>query len=553
MFTKLGGDDALVKKWAKVLDAGKAVEGDYTRRITAQLLENQAKQAIAEMLKEGRISEEALTPGATTVGQLGTFQKFAFPIVRRVIPELISNKIVSTQPMQGPVSQIFYLGYSRGGSLQGTYGTQVVYSKYNLTYRGGSPSGIGSIQTDASGTTRTALNEGTGQFDYGVAGGGMTGVSATVGFDLSNVLSHYAGSTSATYDALIAAFPDTRTILGWNVSAGEQLRTSGIPEITIHIQQQPVTARTRKMRTLWTLEAAQDAKAYYNLDLEKELTDTLSNELRLEIDREVINHLRMIAYGDNSNTLAGWVPAAMDNSNSNNFQDIGGHSPNASTDTFAASAYNYDFGTDLAADAKKLSSNVFVFDMSDFITNTYAFAPQHLGHAYANLAALINFAAQDIYVTTQRGPGRFLVTSPYIATMLHSAAKLEGGVASEDGPSNMGQDIAYQGKWMGLYDLYVDPLFPTDEILMGYNGTQGGIADTGYVYCPYIPLMQLPTITDPETFQPRKGVMTRYASAGIQPMNRYYRVIRVIGSSSNYLYNPFARATTIRGSSVVSY
>jgi len=42
-------------------------------------------------------------------------------------------------------------------------------------------------------------------------------------------------------------------------------------------------------------------------------------------------------------------------------------------------------------------------------------------------------------------------------------------------------------------------------------------------------------VTDPGTFQPRKGIMTRYAKAAIQPSSRFYRVIRVIGASTDYM------------------
>jgi hypothetical protein len=117
--------------------------------------------------------------------------------------------------------------------------------------------------------------------------------------------------------------------------------------------------------------------------------------------------------------------------------------------------------------------------------------------------------------------------------MLESAAKLEGGLAEKDGPTNMGTSIEYKGKFAGKYELIVDPLFPEDEIIIGYNG--GSPMDSGFVYCPYIPLMPLPMVTDPGTFQPRKGIMTRYAKTAIQPANRFYRVIRLVGATSNYL------------------
>jgi len=123
--------------------------------------------------------------------------------------------------------------------------------------------------------------------------------------------------------------------------------------------------------------------------------------------------------------------------------------------------------------------------------------------------------------------------------MLSSAAKLEGGLGKEaDG--QLGASVTYKGKWMGQYDVYVDPLYPDDEILMGYKGNSP--MDSGFCYCPYIPLQMLPTITDPETFQPRKGLLTRYGKAEITPASRFYRIIRLVGADSNYMLKPFAQA-----------
>jgi len=170
--------------------------------------------------------------------------------------------------------------------------------------------------------------------------------------------------------------------------------------------------------------------------------------------------------------------------------------------------------------------------------------PRHVGEIYSNLLAVINLASQDIYRTTMRGAGSWLLTSPLVCSLLESASKLEGGVERRDGPTNIGRNsIEYKGKFMGRYDLYVDPMYPQDEIMVGYKGANA--MDSGFVYAPYIPLQQLPTIVDPETFQPRKGILTRYGKATIEPYNRYYRIVRIVGPTANYLYQPFARNTSI--------
>jgi len=536
-------DDSLVQKWGPVLEG---IDSDYTRRTTAQLLENQARSIIQERLNED------ITAAATTTGQLGTFQKFAFPLVRRVYPQLIANSIVGVQPMQGPVSQVFYLGNSRakqgGGSADNV---QTVYSKFNLTYRGLTASAIGSEATgggDNNGGTFTP-NTGTG----------LDGDAAQSGFDVSNVLAGSgteilgAGAPSGTFGGQIAAWPNISAVMGYNLSAGERLTGTGIPEMTFHVEQEAVVANTRKMRALWTLEASQDLKAYHNLDLERELTDLLSKELQLEIDRELVEDLRMIAYGFRGQNKGGVNQNLMDNnyvslgSDGTSFPGLGGATNAATPTTFVPAQFTYDFvggGTEIGS--ANSGSNVFVIDFSQ---SSLALYPRHVGEVYANLLAIINLASQDIYRTTMRGPGNWLLTSPLVASLLESAAKLEGGVQPADGPTNIGgNSIEYKGKFMGRYDLYVDPMYPTDEIMVGYKGANA--MDAGYIYAPYIPLQQLPTITDPESFQPRKGILTRYGKVQIEPMNRFYRIIRIIGPTANYLFSPFARNTAINGSTV---
>ena len=514
----------IITKWAPVLEG---INNDYTKKVTAQLLENQAKSILAE--KADQRVDEANAP--TTVGKLGTFQKFAFPLVRRVYPQLIANQIVGVQPMGGPVSQIFYLGYDRHSSTWGR--TQSIYSKYNLTYAG--------MTASAVGASLAGIVDPCGFTNFLSSAGSIPGAAGA--------------NPSATMGGRIAAFPDASTIMGYSVSAGEALSDGEIPEMNLHIEQQAVVANTRKMRALWTLEAAQDLRAYHNIDLEGELTDLLSKELTLEIDRELIEDLRMIAYDPKS--ITGWNRDSLDNANSNNFGQVATkltptagtsvtNDPyNAPTEGFIPGTYLYDFANAGVGNPSGTASNVFLVDLSGSFLGT-PFAPQHIGQVYANLLAAINMASQDIYVTTMRGPGTWLITSPIVASMLESAAKLEGGIASSDRPTNIGNGTTqYKGKFAGKYDLYVDPMYPEDEIMMGYKGN--GPMDSGYVYCPYIPLQQLPTITDPLTFQPRKGILTRYGKAAVTPENRFYRIIRLVGFTSNFIFRPYTAATGDKG------
>ena len=222
--------NALCDKWAPILEG---INDAHTRECTVVLLENQARHVLAEQSKGGLLEE------STTVGQLGTFQKFAFPLVRRVFPELIANKVVGVQPMQGPVSQVFYLGFDR---IHGEAGVQGVYGKYLQTYRGlvAGPldsSGMevsldaSTIGWDFSSTNKgAAATEPAGHAFSATLGGG----TLTAGADGNLVDASSIGTQ-------IASFPSS-TLTQYNTSAGEAASKGGIPEINFHIEQQAVIA-----------------------------------------------------------------------------------------------------------------------------------------------------------------------------------------------------------------------------------------------------------------------------------------------------------------------
>jgi hypothetical protein len=534
----------LLKRWEPLLEG---IADQSVAYQTARLMENQAKLFVNE-----RLNEEAITPGTTTVGKLGTYQKWAVPMIRRIYPELVFNKIGATQAMDGPVSQIFYMGNSRVSNTT----VQTMYSMFQITPRNLVTYPIGSVSGPAAAGGWSHDANG----NFVVTGNPLThGQTASAGFDLSNVIRADRGSPSTTVGGRLASWPNASTTLGWSVSSAERLRTTGIPEVTMHIQKQTVQARERKMRALWTLEAAQDLKAYHNLDMESELTELLSKEMNLEIDRELIEDVRMIAYGFESqqgNPVGGWYLRSLFNGGADNFPEMGGVGPDGNT--FTPGSFTYDFANDgfttlTAETAPNTSgSNVYVMDISRFLNTGTNFAPQHLGHVYSNVLAVINFASNDIYKTTLRGPGTTLITSPLIATMLESAAKLEGGLPSDAKPSNMdGKSISYVGKFMGKYDLIIDPMFPEDEIIVAYKGA--GSMDAGFYYCPYIPIMSLEKVSDPENFQPRKGILTRYGKVAIQPASRFFRVIRLVGAGRDFITKEVLRQTAYFGATGLAY
>jgi len=240
-----------------------------------------------------------------------------------------------------------------------------------------------------------------------------------------------------------------------------------IPEIDIKIESIAVTAQTRKLRARWSPELAQDLNAYHSLDAEVELTQILSEQIALEIDREILNDLLVEAKG--ANYYWSRSPGKFVNKTSGNAVTPGGA------------------GT-----------------IGPSFTGT-------VREWYETLVETIIDVANEIHRKTLRGSANFIVVSPEVATIFEASVLYKPSIKL-DGQGQAGAPFSIGAEAIGSlsnrFTVYKDPYFPRNKILVGYKG--GSYLESGYVYAPYVPLIVTPTIFAPEDFTPRKGVMTRY-------------------------------------------
>ena len=253
--------------------------------------------------------------------------------------------------------------------------------------------------------------------------------------------------------------------LGNNDACAPDNSGSAIAEIDIKVDSIAITAMTKKLRAKWTPELQQDISAYHNLDAEVELTSILSETIALEIDQEILEDL---------------IKGAK------------------------ASTYYWS-----------RRPGKFVARESGLTTNTTLF-PDFTGTVsewYETLLETVNDVSAQIHRKTLRGGANFIVTSPEVANLLEFT---NGFRASTTADENRGTAGAVKtGTISKKWDIYVDPYFPRNLILVGRKG--GSFLESGYVYAPYVPLQTTPTIFDPENFTPRKGVMTRYGKKMVRP------------------------------------
>jgi hypothetical protein len=256
-----------------------------------------------------------------------------------------------------------------------------------------------------------------------------------------------------------------------------------IPEINLEMQSEPIVAKTRKLKAVWTPEFAQDLNAYHSIDAEAELTSMLSEYVSMEIDLEILDMLIAAAP-----TTEYWSAL------NNNFW-------NAATSTFSQAGA----GAPTAA--------------GDGFYNTQ-------GGWFQTLGTKLQKVSNKIHQKTLRGGANFLVTSPAVATILES---IPGFAADTDGNKmEFAAGVQKIGAINNRYTVYKNPYMKENVILMGFRGSQ--FLETGAVFSPYIPLIMTPLVYDPVNFTPRKGVMTRYAKKVVRP--EFYGKVYVHGLNS---------------------
>jgi hypothetical protein len=238
-----------------------------------------------------------------------------------------------------------------------------------------------------------------------------------------------------------------------------------IGEVSFDLESVTVSVTERKLRAQWSPELAQDVAAFHNIDAEAELTALLSEQVAAEIDREILRDLRKGAAWNLRWDYNGW---------------------------------------------KRLSSS-----------GTTPYTQKDWNQT---LITAINQLSAQIHKSTLRGGANWIVVSSEVSAIFDDLEYFHvSNAAPEQDQYNMG--IERVGTLSGRYQVYRDPYFPANQVLIGHKGTS--LLDTGYIYAPYVPLQLTPTMYNPFNFTPIKGIMTRYAKKMVN--NRFYGRITVDG------------------------
>ncbi len=459
----------LETKWERFLGG---VKDSYTRKMMALLFENQ----LGDMQRQ--LAEDTLAVNA------GSYTKYIFPVLRRVFPNLIANELVSVQPMSSPVGAVFYFEYKHGKSKGRTAAGSNLIQSFDRNYTsekveeetlaipdGVNYGGVGAALSvilqyspvrpldaaqsisvliqdiDADGTVvQEAIDNGSGGFTGDVAAGSLNYATGQVtGFLFTVIPAAAAGRKIAT-----TYFYD---------SEGNRQ----VPDVFIDIDFETIRATTRKLKARWSAEAADDLRAFHGIDAETELVAGISQEIALELDRDILDQL-FAASTTTTSTFDFTVPAGITELD---------HIRSVLTRMSAVSYLIHK---------KTLRAPANWFVTSPEVSAKLVQLQTHGDY-------------RPPFVSNPETP-----YGPYDGTVVPPSY---GPISSHQGIIKMG---TLANKWYG----YQDPFFRFNQIMLGLRGQS--YLDAGFVFAPYVPLQMTPTFLDPEDQTYRKGMRTRYAT-----------------------------------------
>jgi len=466
------------------LNEAKIVTSRWDKTGILENIEDKAVKAACAVLLENQCLYNETVTDTSDIAQ---FKRISIPLVRRIFPQLIANKIVSVQPLLGPTGLVYYMRFryssDKGSTLgatnnggypgddsnslmqkaDGTANLDIWYSHQYVSNETTTTDLGGDTTSTYSPLKKTPILASTlnGTIYDGSTAVQTFMVSAAGSFTFTDINSPTYKATSGTINLTTGELT-----LTWNSDPGPNHAVvnyeynmecqQDLPEVNLVVESEEIAVKTRKLKAVWSYEAQQDLRSQHNLDAEAELTAVLAQEINLEIDREVLTDLR-----NNAGTVGTW-----------------------------------DYNTTLGDTLKE---------------------------KYESLYIKIVEMSAVIHRKTLRGGANFIVTSPEVASIFETATAGFAPDPSETFTSSLG--VQYVGTINKRWKIYKDPLFPTNQLLLGYKGDT--YMDSGYFYCPYVPLTQTPTVLDPDSFCPRKGILTRYGKKMLREGSKFYARLHV--------------------------
>ena len=261
------------------------------------------------VLTEKVLIKNSLNESATLSQDVSKFEPLITPLIKKIYPDTLVNQIANVQPLSSPIGKVSYLSSMYTG--QGTkeqnnifYNNSKIICFDVAAYDLFEIDGTGYTMTSSQGDiVFTVVYKEKGKIQNYFTDNSL---NTTTTFNDVSILVISIRSGIFTPDAI---FNSTYNILfsSLNRTAMKKILkdysgpyninniTNPTNEIGFQIATKVVETKSRKIISRFTLEQIQDIEKLYGEDYKEFVSDIIGNEIRQELDREVIGYLKEIA------------------------------------------------------------------------------------------------------------------------------------------------------------------------------------------------------------------------------------------------------------------
>ena len=419
--------------------------GTYFNTYIESLAEGLSESAKSEfMMLSENVRQAMITESYIT--SYVPYQSLVFPIMRMYFPRLVAREAVTVKPMEKPETVLAFLkAVAKVGSNSydlPSINNRVTYLPMSAVVTFTSDAVTHDLKADiadvieptggapilerrvilnswSNGTATVSqeviVNTNDGSFtttiDFG--GGSVELVHGRVDFNTGIVYATRQNGICASFE------------VSFLVSMESNLNT---PEVEIKIDRIPLTATRRSLRVRWTPDFEQDIKALFDLDVQAELVNWISQQIAIEIDAGIIADLDMYCNATGRNQIKFY----------------------------------------------KQKPTGFAFGLKEW---------------YSQIVIKINEAASRIYTDTHIAEGNIVLANPTDAQMIQALDTYSAeGFYSGDMAINISGLQA--GTLNGKYRVLSSAIVPAGSIFVILKSTDERAST--YVYAPYVPLQIVP-------------------------------------------------------------
>jgi len=286
----------VMKKHAKSMNAiTEGFEGnisDYKLLTTAILLENTTNhldRVAAYRAGAGQLNE------ATQPSDVSYFKRYAINLLSAVVPNLIAEDIVSVQPMLSRIGEIRYLRLLYGSDKAPVSKGNVMFSNYTggdfsqNSYTSDMIEGEGFVGNNSTTKFYLAWTPVVPGTVVGLYGEDAIKDNGNGDIMKGAVKLGTIDYTTGTVEFLAA--PASALEIEFSYEYNNMEVPVKAPEFIMKFITAPIQAKSRKLKALYSFDAAYDLINDYGMTMNSELITYAASQIKHEIDMEIINEL----------------------------------------------------------------------------------------------------------------------------------------------------------------------------------------------------------------------------------------------------------------------